>query len=148
MDMAYFLPAQINCLDTQVEAYAAAHTQAMHCFDVEELVSLFVSLEGELEKSTAKEQLSGFARQTAIAEYKHLATVGGRIRDMVARLRKDGFTVTGIDPFMRSLIRCRAAADGDELVAERDRVARGEITTRPIQELIDELQRRDNTTGG
>lgn len=145
--MAYFLPAQINCLDNQVEAYAAAHSQAMHCFDVEELVSLFVSLAGELEKLAAKEQSSSSQSQVTITEFKHLATVGGRIRDMVVQLREDGYTVTGIDPFMRSLIRCRAAADAEEILAEREQVARGDIKTRPIQELIDELQRRDNASG-
>jgi len=145
--MAYFLPGQINCLETQVEAYAAAHTQAMHCFDVEELMSLFVSLAGELEKSTAKEQLSNPARQAAIAEFRHMTIVGSRIRGMVAQVRKDGYTVTGIDEFMRSLIRCRATADTDEIIAERDQIARGEVKSRPIQELIDELQRRDNATG-
>jgi hypothetical protein len=145
MDMAYFLPAQINCLDDQVEAYAAAHTQAMHCFDVEELISLFVSLAGELEKSTSKGQLAGIARQEAISEFEHLALVGARIRDMVGRLRSDGLSVTGLDAFMQSLIRCRAASDAKGIVAERDRVARGEIKSRPIQELLDELQRRDDT---
>ena len=143
--MAYFLPAQINCLDDQVEAYAAAHSHAMHCFDLEELISLFVSLAGELEKSTSKEHLAGSALQDATGEFEHLAVVGARIRDMVGRLRSDGFSVTGIDPFMQSLIRCRAASDANRIVTDRDRVARGEIKSRPIQELLDELQCRDDT---
>src|SRR5262249_37124454 len=108
---------------------------------------LFVSLAGELEKSLVKEQLTSAERKTAIAEFKHLATVGGRIRSMVTRLNEDGFAVKGIDAFMRSLIRCRANADADEINATREKLARGEIKSRPIQELVDELQRRDNSAG-
>jgi hypothetical protein len=145
--MAYFLPAQINCLDSQVEAYTAAHTKAMECFDVEELVSLFVSLAAEMEKSATKGDAPGAARQATIAEFKQLVSVGGRIRDMVRRLRDDGYVVAGTDDLLRSLIRCRAAADSDDIAADRDRVTRGEIKTRPVQELIDELQRRDSTAG-
>ena len=146
--MAFFIPAQINCLDSQVEAYASAHTKAMECFDVEELVSLFVSLTAELEKSAAKLVLNGASRQVTIGEFKHLASVGARIRGMVRGLREDGYTVAGADDFLRSLVRCCAAADSDEILEERGRVTRGEIKTRAIQELVDELQRRDIASGG
>ncbi len=147
MNMAYFLPAQIDCLENQVEAYALAHTQAMQCLDVEELMSLFVSFAGALEKSASNEPLSPLARRRALAEFRHLAAVGIHIREMVSQLRCNGYSVMGIEPFMRSLIRCRANADADEIVAERAQAAQGEIKSRPIKELTDELQHRDNSAG-
>lgn len=146
--MPYFLSGQINCLDSQVEAYASAHSGAMGCFDVEELVSLFVLLAAEFEKWAAKQELSTTVRRDLIAGFGRLASLGGRIRSMVQRLRENGYTVTGVDGFLRSLIRCRAAADSDEIAAERRQVDRRDIKTRPVQELIDQLQRRDDTAGG
>src|SRR6185437_5324057 len=95
--MVTFLPAHINCLESQVESYAAA--QPMNRADVEELMSLFISLAGELEKSTANVQLPNSDLLPAMAQFKRLAAVGGRIRVMATRLRKDGHAVSGIDPF-------------------------------------------------
>jgi len=118
--MLHFLPTYINCLETQVDGYATAQT--MNRVDVEELMSIFVSLAGELEKSLASEHVPG------MGDFNRLAAVGGRIRGMATRLRKDGHMLAGLDPFVRSVIRCRDIAHSDQNADERDPADCGEMT--------------------
>lgn len=125
--MFNFLPAHINCLESQVETYSAA--PAMNRLDVEELMSIFVSLAGELEKSVAKENLS--APHAATADFKRLAAVGSRIRSMATQMRKEGHTMAAIDPFVRSVIRCRDLASSGEIAEKFDQADRGENASRP-----------------
>jgi hypothetical protein len=133
--MLQFLPTHINCLETQVEAYATATT--MNRVDVEELMSIFVSLAGELEKSLANEQLSG--SPLSLGDFSRLAAIGGRIRGMATRLRKDGHTLAGIDPFVRSVIRCRDIAHSDQNSAGQNPADCGEMTSRRGDEVSSPL---------
>lgn len=116
--MITFIPAHISCLESHVQSYAAAG--AINRLDVEELMSIFMSLSAELEKSLARDWVSPEALQSALADFKRLASIGGRIRTMATSLRKEGHIVTGLDPFVRSVIRCRDIARSDEVAPEYD----------------------------
>jgi hypothetical protein len=150
--MSQFLPAQIDCLARQVESYGSDHATAMLCYDVEELMSLYVSLFNELERGVAKasprDKWDQSAVDASLPVYRRLLQVGDGIRVFMRELKVKGYRVEGIEAFMSAYLRTRIASETESLVAASLEWERGGCKTRPLQELIDELQRRDDAAGG
>jgi len=140
VDMAQFLPAQIDLLERQVESYAShvsEHAAAMLCYDVEEVMSLYNSLFHEIERAAEKTSPSEIGNPKNIQEfvplYSRHVRIGERIRELIRPLKSLGFEVSGLDPFMRALIAARAGAASVETAGAISAYDRGEIKTRPLQ---------------
>jgi hypothetical protein len=152
--MAQFLPAQIDLFERQVESYAAHasdHAAAMLCYDVEELMSIYVSFFHEMEKAVRKPSVS-LEWEKAVKEwsplYRRLVRMGDRLRDLIRNLKAVGFEVAGLDPFMRALLGARVGADAEHNYAIISAVNQGKLPTRPVKVPSDELSARNDGPGG
>jgi hypothetical protein len=147
--MSQFLPAQIDCLARQVESYGSDHATAMLCYDVEELMSIYISLFNELERGVAKasprDKWDQHAVDASLPVYRRLLQVGDGIRTFVRALKAKGYRVEGIEAFLSAYLRTRIASDTEVNMAAF--ANGGELNARPIQELVDELRRKDEAAG-
>jgi len=135
----------IELLEHQVQSFARnpLDPSPTLCCDVEEMMSVYVSLLHELEKSIKRVSPREAWNQAAVDErlpmYQRYVILGELMRDSVKRLKVAGYKVGGLDEFMRAFILARAGASAAVDAPALQRAVAGVVTVRTLREGADEL---------
>ena len=151
--MAQFVASQIDLLERQVDACAAqpsTYNRAALCQDVEELMSIYIAFLQDVDETVTRVSPQTRWNQAEVDKwlpcYKSLARIGPKVRDLIRSLKSMEFEIAGVHAFMESFVAAKAWAEAEENAKLIAAVEAGEIKTRPIEDLLNELSHRNHAS--
>jgi len=145
--MVTVLESHLSLLEHEAEG-APESTMSERVERTQDLISLHLAVYEALERHIGGGGLTE-AHRPLVPLFQRWLHAARRIVDAARELRRQGQPVPEVDDLVRTINRSKPMAeDFDDFVRLNERIRRGEPGTyRPLDEVIDELRRRDQSAG-
>ena len=153
--MSQFLSEQLDFFGKQAhsENWREEHDAAMFCRDVEDAVAFAIQLKERIDRMAAidpklQNQWEEAAARLYIPWYQRWYDHAREVLEAIRRLKKQGYTVAGVDLFMKSYLQAQSIAlHFDKNLESIKRIEAGQSNGIPLEQAFNEIQRRSRGSG-